>query len=216
MSMNNEGSAAVEDLQGQTASARSASTPHAIGEATAELRFLRVQLADEQSARKAAEARARKSEDEYQKLKNELLSMKDQQAAAVRQQEEALEARFQENAVLMKALKTAQDRDEQVQELLVHANKFHLLFTRLLNALLQQSAPRYLPENIRLQRKCAIMEKHSLFDAAWYLNQNPDVSEAGVDAAGHFVTHGLREGRSVNRTMHDLRRSISALQGPAN
>ena len=57
------------------------------------------------------------------------------------------------------------------------------------------------------------MEKHSLFDPVWYLNQNPDVSEAGVDAAEHFVSHGLREGRSVNRTMEDLRRSVEALQG---
>lgn len=178
----------------------------------AELRFLRAQLADEAAARQAAEAQARRADGDLQKLKAELLAAKDQHAAAVREHEAALAARFKENATLMSALKRAQDREMRVQELVAQADKVHLLVTRLLGALLRQAAPKYLPANVRLQRKCALLDEHSLFDATWYLNQNPDVSEAGVNPAEHFVTHGLREGRSVNRTMEDLRRCAAALQ----
>jgi serralysin len=35
----------------------------------------------------------------------------------------------------------------------------------------------------------------ALFDAAFYLSHNPDVSSAGVDARNHFTTFGWREGR---------------------
>jgi len=36
---------------------------------------------------------------------------------------------------------------------------------------------------------------HSLFDAEWYLEQNPDVAQAGVDPFEHYMTHGWHEGR---------------------
>lgn len=35
------------------------------------------------------------------------------------------------------------------------------------------------------------------FDAALYLQVNPDVARAGVDAAGHYRRHGAREGRRL-------------------
>jgi hypothetical protein len=38
----------------------------------------------------------------------------------------------------------------------------------------------------------------ALFDAAFYLSQNPDVLQAGVDPLGHFNTFGFREGRDPN------------------
>ena len=200
----------MEDLESQGNAGGGAAM--ADDRATAELRFLRAQLADETAARQAAEAQVKRLDDEHRKLKGELLAAKDQQATTVREHEAALDARFKENATLMSALKRAQDREGRVQELVAQADKAHLLFTRLLGALLRQAAPKYLPANVRLQRKCALLDTHSLFDATWYLNQNPDVSEAGVNPAEHFVTHGLREGRSVNRTMEDLRRCAAALQ----
>lgn len=202
----------MEELESQAGVDSAAMSAN--GQSAAELRFLRAQLSDETAAREAAEAEAKRAGEEVQKLKTELLAAKDQQAATAREHEAALDARFRENATLMSALKSAQDREMRVQELVAQADKVHLLFTRLLGALLRQAAPKYLPANVRLQRKCALLQTHSLFDATWYLNQNPDVSEAGVDAAGHFVTHGLREGRSVNRTMEDLRRCAAALQEP--
>ncbi len=36
---------------------------------------------------------------------------------------------------------------------------------------------------------------HLLFDAEWYLQQNPDVAEAGIDPLEHYMVTGWREGR---------------------
>jgi chromosome segregation ATPase len=209
-----EGSEALENLESQLMSAQDAAAKHQriAEDSAAELRFLRAQAADEKAARQAAEDQVRRAQDELQKVKAELLAAKDDLAGARREHEAALDARFKEISGLMKALQKAQDRDAHVADLVSHANRFQLLFTRLLNALLKQSAPRFLPKNVRVQRKCALMEKHSLFEPAWYLEQNPDVAQAGVDPAEHFVNHGLREGRAVNRTMEDLRRSMAALE----
>jgi hypothetical protein len=38
-----------------------------------------------------------------------------------------------------------------------------------------------------------------LFDAAWYIAQNPDVRSADIDPLQHFCRYGWREGRKPNR-----------------
>jgi glycosyltransferase involved in cell wall biosynthesis len=40
-----------------------------------------------------------------------------------------------------------------------------------------------------------LVAKCGLFDADWYLEQNPDVRESGYDACRHYVEHGGKEGR---------------------
>lgn len=35
-----------------------------------------------------------------------------------------------------------------------------------------------------------------LFDAAWYLAENPDVAQSGIDPARHYLVHGWLEGRN--------------------
>ncbi len=40
-----------------------------------------------------------------------------------------------------------------------------------------------------------LVRQSSLFDAAYYLNENPDVADAAVDPAIHYVRHGWKEGR---------------------
>ena len=42
------------------------------------------------------------------------------------------------------------------------------------------------------------LELSGLFDAAWYLTENPDVQSAGLDALSHFCRNGWREGRRPN------------------
>ena len=42
------------------------------------------------------------------------------------------------------------------------------------------------------------LEFSGLFDAAWYLIENPDVRFAGVDALAHFCRNGWCEGRKPN------------------
>ena len=41
-----------------------------------------------------------------------------------------------------------------------------------------------------------IIESSSLFDAKWYLKQNPDVARAGINPATHFLHAGASEGRN--------------------
>src|SRR5215470_3540077 len=44
-----------------------------------------------------------------------------------------------------------------------------------------------------------IIGASGLFDAAWYLENYPDVSARKVDPINHYVRHGAREGRDPNR-----------------
>lgn len=47
----------------------------------------------------------------------------------------------------------------------------------------------------RRRTEAHALRRASLFDAAWYLQQNPDVAGQGMDAAMHYVLHGEGEGR---------------------
>jgi GT2 family glycosyltransferase/SAM-dependent methyltransferase len=40
------------------------------------------------------------------------------------------------------------------------------------------------------------IDPHPLFSTAYYLNENPDVAEAGVSPFEHYLEHGWREGRN--------------------
>jgi len=44
-------------------------------------------------------------------------------------------------------------------------------------------------------RYAELIRNSSLFDEAWYLARYPDVREAGIDGALHFIRHGGHEGR---------------------
>ena len=47
----------------------------------------------------------------------------------------------------------------------------------------------------RLGENLAIIRKSELFDANWYLTHNPDVVQAGIDPARHYLLYGGFEGR---------------------
>ncbi|OZI56395.1 glycosyltransferase family 2 protein [Bordetella genomosp. 4] len=42
---------------------------------------------------------------------------------------------------------------------------------------------------------CSLIRSSDLFDSAWYLDQYPDVMQAGFDPVLHYVRHGAKEGR---------------------
>ena len=46
------------------------------------------------------------------------------------------------------------------------------------------------------QAQIRIIESSSLFDAKWYLKQNLDVAEAGINPATHFLRAGASESRN--------------------
>ena len=47
------------------------------------------------------------------------------------------------------------------------------------------------------------------FDSATYLEINPDVREAGVDAIEHYLRHGLLEGREYKRQLRDFESTLA-------
>lgn len=187
-------------------------------ESAEELRFLRSLLKDEQDIRSAKEEQLRLTDEKLEKAQAELLTEKDHAAKAELDHEKATQARFQEIALLMGALKDAQEKETDLAHLRVvrhelsrRTDSLYLLFIRVMDALLAQVASPLLPKKVNLRRQQAVLERYGLFDAGWYLENNPDVHEAGMDAAAHFVAFGLQEGRAPNRAVDELRRSAAAM-----
>lgn len=46
------------------------------------------------------------------------------------------------------------------------------------------------------RRALKLIRASGLFDAAWYLAENPDVAQSGIDPARHYLLHGWLEGRN--------------------
>lgn len=134
-----------------------------------------------------------------------------------------MQARYQEIALLMSALKDAQEKETDLAHLRVvrhelsrRTDSLYLLFVRVMDAFIAQIASPLLPRKVNLRRQQAVLEKYGLFDAGWYLENNPDVRDAGMDAAAHFVAFGLQEGRTPTRAVDELRRSAAAMADGKN
>jgi GT2 family glycosyltransferase len=50
----------------------------------------------------------------------------------------------------------------------------------------------------RKRREARIVAESGMFDAAWYLEQNPDVAAKRLDPLRHYLSFGVREGRDPN------------------
>ena len=63
-------------------------------------------------------------------------------------------------------------------------------------AITNHHEPRVMP----VEQDCQWRDHIANFvDRSWYLRENPDVAQAGVDPIDHFITHGLTENRNPNR-----------------
>lgn len=65
------------------------------------------------------------------------------------------------------------------------------------------------------QNLLAMLKRSKLFDAEWYLQHNPDVAAAGMDAALHYLHHGAGEGR-LPGAKFDEAYYLSQLTSPLN
>ena len=54
------------------------------------------------------------------------------------------------------------------------------------------------PNEASIEAAMTEIQASGLFDAAWYLDQYPDVAAAGVDPLRHYVAAGAREGRRAS------------------
>lgn len=41
-----------------------------------------------------------------------------------------------------------------------------------------------------------LLKSNLLFDSDWYLNNNKDVQDSGIDAVEHYLLYGWKEGRN--------------------
>ncbi|MCX7568008.1 hypothetical protein OS189_16820 [Sulfitobacter sp. F26169L] len=61
----------------------------------------------------------------------------------------------------------------------------------------------------RTKQVIETVRQHPLFDQEWYLEQYPDVRRAGVDAALHFATVGIYEGRNPSPAFNTIEHYIA-------
>ena len=138
--------------------------------------------------------------------------------------EKALTAQFEETATLLGMLKKTQDaaRDRLDQERhrfeldrRKHVHKSQWLeyekrqreietqqkVADMMRSLIAAQAHSALPGRLGLRRPVRMLKRSGLFDSQWYLSHYPDVSEAGLDPAFHFVRFGAAEGRAMNESL---------------
>ncbi len=58
--------------------------------------------------------------------------------------------------------------------------------------------PRFVWESLKVFRDMRLIAASGLFDNDWYLQQNPDVAEAGVNPLRHYLRRGAKERRDPN------------------
>jgi hypothetical protein len=62
-------------------------------------------------------------------------------------------------------------------------------------------------EQKKTNEEVSLLKKSGLFDEEWYLAENEDVAQKGVDPVEHFIHHGAAEGRNPS-AMFDLRKYL--------
>jgi Methyltransferase domain len=74
--------------------------------------------------------------------------------------------------------------------------RLHCINVSCFLAQLWRAVRSWSPAPLRDWRDARIVARSPYFDGSWYLVNNPDVAEAGVDPALHYATRGWREGRN--------------------
>src|SRR5215470_15494290 len=55
----------------------------------------------------------------------------------------------------------------------------------------------------------SVIDSSGLFDAEWYLAQNPDVAAAGINPLVHYLRHGAAEGRDAIHAVAEFPEGLS-------
>lgn len=98
--------------------------------------------------------------------------------------------RVREVTLLSHLLRIEEERNEELADRLAWSSAVH-------ECLLEQ--PRWWPilsPGQRRERQLRRLKAAGLFDYQAYLKRYPDVQESGIDPLSHYLSHGLREGRS--------------------
>ncbi|MGB7244840.1 MAG: hypothetical protein WBC93_22470 [Sulfitobacter sp.] len=114
----------------------------------------------------------------------------------VRDLQENLTGRFEEIAVLTARLETMAGEQDRLRAETVAAMQNRFDVEQMLAAFLRagwdsvqnRDAPPF-------EEQLAVLSGSDLFQADWYLNHYPDLADAGVAAADHYLRIGAYEGR---------------------
>ncbi|MBC2651534.1 hypothetical protein [Novosphingobium aerophilum] len=134
------------------------------------------------------------------------------QADAVRLKEELAEAQRQDEVKILKrkyrraqadAVRLKEELAEAQRQLAQAMASTEPMRTRIRHAVKRslESMARQIPggkrrlDRSRQRRELALITSSDLFDAAWYLDTYPDIAEAGLDPAAHYLKSGWQETR---------------------
>ncbi|AHX60274.1 hypothetical protein [Aeromonas media] len=111
--------------------------------------------------------------------------------------------RFSELAAITSMLDLSERKIIQLQEQLASANEKNVAIrnslswkaTAPIRALRNPVGMRKNKQEKKLQESIQLIQNSDLFDPQWYLAQNPDVRESGIDPARHYLIFGGFENR---------------------
>lgn len=107
------------------------------------------------------------------------------------------------NALIDTAVLTQEKLDAENHALRDTIERLELRLTALQESTLLQALLKSIPSPVkrvlryvRQYAHVSYLRSSRHFDEAWYLTENPDVAEAGIDPTRHYVFHGFLEGRN--------------------
>lgn len=69
------------------------------------------------------------------------------------------------------------------------------LVSKIFRAILNRLQSDRITESQQNKKFLKVIEASQYFDPEWYLNRNPDVRNAGMNPAEHYLLYGWKEGR---------------------
>ncbi|MCA8901943.1 MAG: hypothetical protein KDA53_11915 [Hyphomonas sp.] len=150
---------------------------------------VRILKADQATALKSLSAESQ----QVRNLQTRIDDLGRQLENEARRRKSTEEARFRESAALTRLAAQKDDESARLREIVL--NILHALSstekTVSLRTLLVPARRKQAETDLRRQ----ILVASGGFDADWYLANNPDVAASGIDAAEHYMTFGIFEGR---------------------
>src|SRR5271157_786159 len=149
--------------------------------------------------------------DETLKLTNESLRKAEQRTAEL---DEELADLTRIRATLNQELQEARDESQRLRSVLDNVlTSRSWRYTAALRRLKKWLAslgvarldPRRYRQHLKFWRDVRLLSRSTLFDAAWYLANNPDVAQAGVDPITHYLQYGAHEGRDPSESFNTSR-----------
>ncbi|MDF9436056.1 hypothetical protein M1C61_16325, partial [Chromohalobacter israelensis] len=155
--------------------------------------------------------------DKHQQAEEESTRRETEQAAKLQDMQQQQQSLNDENALLLEQLHGVQEELEQfmlngqalehdlsryrhekqalTQELVAHQTIEEWLRSCAAKAVKEATRSNRVSQK-RLARHKQLLESSRFFDAEWYQVQYPDVANGSMDAAEHYLKHGVLEGRN--------------------